>query len=611
MAFGRGSLEKSGVKVDAVPHVRPKSHRSVLSLNSLAAWNQLSSLTTDASPSQKVVLRVHCVPDTPSQADSSSTSLVPSSLPQSDKIDNLIDDLLRDLSSAKSHASELKACTLASKEQHQLPYMEIIDPISRVHEWSALVDAAFSDKVDPSELALSSTPDHDLTTFEGPYKHTEREWLHLESAVLRAGRSIKKELPRSRTVPDTYREAVPVGKGAVRLVNIPKATGQTAPFPWSKSDYTGLGLAHKGAGLTVPRTPSFDRLSHDALPYQPYSEQFDPFEEYSTPTPSASSHDGSRSPLSPSSRAEQELFLPVPTSSSPLTSPMPSPAVSAHRDTWLDDASREQSGTPQSGRNDRRTSPNGSDASTSSISVSKARLSDPFSGTQRDPSSTANKALSIVSSTFETNTGVLTRRITNASPSTPPRFVMNNSFPVVPRTTYKPRRSPSKHVNVRMPPPRTPTRPLLVRREEIEGLPTPPILRHRPHQLSVIDEVPMPLHSNRTVRRGCKTLASPSRPGTASSSVKKVRHPVFARAASKHKRATLRKEKPKEKLQISGPIAPPSWIPTIVRPNKANLETGGDVDIGNGEKSVHRASKVLGLQPLGMCPPGAWDNTLG
>ncbi|KAF2154302.1 hypothetical protein K461DRAFT_126392 [Myriangium duriaei CBS 260.36] len=273
-------------------------------------------------------------------------------------------------------------------------------------------------------------------------------------------------------------------------------------------------------------------LPHDTLPYQTYSSLFDLLEEYRPSSPAAhpftSTHAHRRS-LS-KSLAELDLHLPNINNTSWLSSRTTSPT--SEPDVLIPNRPTSIASSPPS-----------------------------------NPTSQPN-----LFSSFDPTIGVLTRRLTNASPTTPTRVVMNTSFPLFQR-----------------PPPRR----LSTQREELLARPTP-ALSSPPQQ-----------------REGRLRVTNPS-PST----------------ASRIGRLVSRRGRKGKGKQVLGPIEE-SRPSTAAGPGSATLRRLVEEEEGRVREAVEKmerrgqhknaeedkegkrhaagSGRPRYYAPLGSCPPGIWD----
>ncbi|KAF4550242.1 Hypothetical protein D9617_18g034330 [Elsinoe fawcettii] len=396
MTFARSDTEITTTNhnflgVDLNPATRPLSRASVLSLASLSAWNRTSMLSTTDIQDNQVHYRLH-YPSTTASSRSSISS-------HRSSISG-IDACITDIDGAPPDAA---AFEVASNTHGFIPPMKrFAIPSSQPlpsESWSSFMDRVLQPEAcRPTTLRrLSSSefnspvtpgPEHDEVLFDGPSKCSEEDWLDLEETIIREAQVAKQASVKV------------VKKGEVKLVDIskPKIDQSLSSPAYQRRSFSTADLAITTSimdvlGKIVTKSKSADSIKHDSLPYQPYSGRFDPFNESpasdnDSPTESLSKADCRKCSIV-QSNSNIELHLPPP---SDVVAP---------------------------------TAPTGPVSSTADIN----RISW-FDATESVP-------LSFNATAVDKDAGLLTRKLTNASPATPDRVVMNSAFPIFPRKPAK------------------------------------------------------------------------------------------------------------------------------------------------------------------------------
>ncbi|KAG8627137.1 hypothetical protein KVT40_004620 [Elsinoe batatas] len=391
MTFARtdatpAALDDSLLGADLASGLRPNSQASVLSLTSISAWNRTSMLSTSEAQSLNVEYRLHC-PSTPASPRSSLSS-------DGSSI-STIDACITKVDSSRPDAA---AFEVASTTHGLIPPMKRFafpssTPLAQ-EAWPVFVNrvlqAESCQPIGPRRLSSfelnspNASDSEDEIKSDGPFKFSERDWLDMEEAVLEDAQAIKKTPIKA------------VKKGEVKLVNVPKPTAthkMTTPAYQRKSFSTPeLAVTTSIMDLLdkiVTRSRSVNGLRHDSLPYQPYSQPFDPFNESPVsdgepPTDSLTKAERRKCSIVQSSN-NIELHLPPSSeviTAKPVNNPLPA-AADINRMSWFD----------------------------------------------------ASDSHPVVVSTpaLDLETGLLTRKLTNATPSTPSRVVMNSAFPFFPQ----------------------------------------------------------------------------------------------------------------------------------------------------------------------------------
>lgn len=383
--------ENSMLGAELHANSRPVSRASVLSLTSLSAWNRTSMMSTTDTDNDKLEYRLHR-PSTANSTHSDISSVNSSSLSLAENITKLNSTLpgaaeFETASNVHGLIPPMKRFALPSPKP--LPQESWPDFVERVLQPEACRPTA-TRRLSSSELSslTSPTADHDQVIIEGPQKWSEGEWLDMENAVIGEARVVKEG------------DVKVVKKGDVKLIDVPKPKKQCATgsegYQHKSFHSADVGVSQSLLDVlskVVTKARSADGLQHNVLPYQPYRQPFDPFEEGSS-SPDAESPSSS---LSKSERrkcsivqSSSNIELHLPPLATVITPPSPPAAVPAplniNKVSWLDTAD--------------------------------AR---PLDGT--------------ITAALDKVTGLLTRKLTNASPLTPGRVVMNSAFPFFPRST--------------------------------------------------------------------------------------------------------------------------------------------------------------------------------
>ncbi|GAM84574.1 hypothetical protein ANO11243_025700 [Dothideomycetidae sp. 11243] len=469
-AFACGRGNSSGTIT--TDNARPVSKSSVLSLGQLTAWNRISMSSLEEPSTSQVLYQVHSVPEEV-YCRSSFESTRSSSLSTNASIVNTYSSLPESGSQGFSeHTPDLIPAmkTFAATADEPLPGEQLPDYVDRVFKLDAcqpvsnrLVNGELSTPVSPVDgqalVCGALPPVHDQGVISTSAKEhsavrpksvhnglstlsssasggdgfhqdaavesedSEDDWLQQEQDVFREAAAT-----RNRDGAEMYctAGATEVRTARIKIMDFAKARAAVirarSEKPeecsyWSYLEETFAKAAtHANNGVkSLETSQSIIDLQHDSLPYQPYSPSFDPFDSMSSSLVefSLSSSDEDESAVVMLSRASSQPDLHLPAPLKIASTP------------------------PRSKKqiNDRNDIPK-----------------------------------------FDAKAGVLTRALTDASPSVPERIKMNASFPELP-SPRQARRQASRESEPR---PRIPlpSRVLTAKREDLTASPLP--LLHRP-----------------------------------------------------------------------------------------------------------------------------------
>ncbi|PNS16940.1 hypothetical protein CAC42_4904 [Sphaceloma murrayae] len=372
--------------------IRPNSRASVLSLTTLSAWNRTSMLSTTDVSDRQIEYRIHRTSSTTSITSSSTQGSISTA-----SIGENITEISCDIPDASSfeiasavhgYIPPLKTFAISSPEP--TPQESWTQFIERVLQPDACQPSS-ARRLSSSELDSPTAPitDRDLFILQGPNKWTEDEWVELEQAVVKEAQLVKEK------------DTKVIQRGDIRLVNVskPKQHHPSLDSPayqrnaFSSADVSTTQSILDVLGKIVTRTKSVDGLKHDALPYQPYSQPFSPFNQIGAADAEAPIRSLSKSDRRKCSlvQSNSNIELHLPPTPALATPNKPSSEISTpsaiHRISWLD---------------------------------------------------TSDALPEIVPTTtdMEQEQGLVTRKLTNAGPTTPKRVVMNSAYPVFPINPY-------------------------------------------------------------------------------------------------------------------------------------------------------------------------------